>query len=194
MVLTTTWILGTVALLLIPVWLAQNVIHEKSHGLVLDITGRPPYVTRSLPHWWHPEHGFVFFPTPWGGGKDWMFYFASFEVKESLDSLSRTQRMFLWVAPRIANTFFLILAAVFLYTNLFGAEVSTLWTMIAGAQIIDGFVGIVAIFCWWQDRTWTDIWKFYQESGWAKWKVVVGSLVWFLSMLFLFIFPLGRWF
>lgn len=151
----------------IPIFFLQCTIHELSHGI-------------SISFW---KWSFKIYPYPHKLYNT--FYFARCDYIRRSNSLEPSEKgwAFINIAPRVTNTLFMVACYVsyLLLGNYPSAQ--TILLLIGAAQVVDGVVGVIAIFCWWEDRTHTDILKFYKYSGLQKVTVQIISAAWSIGML-----------
>lgn len=183
-------------LFLIPVlWLLQNYIHEWSHVLVIQWYGWDKKIYPFL-HWYELDKGITKygFLKPKEEGR-WKFYFARVDYIHTSESKDLNSEMWSHVdiAPRVANSSFMLLTYI-LYLIWGNAHLQTVLMMFYFFNGVDAVAGWLPIFCWWEDRTLTDIWRFYQNVGWSKLKTCIVAITWVVIALTLFFVPIKTFF
>lgn len=152
------------------VYLLTNTTHELSHGLCV------------LPWKWT----FNLKPYPTKFNESWYFALCLYHRKEDSRDIPDWGWSLNFISPRITNT--LQMVAVLLLSHLLPQNPSAqmVYVMIAAAQLVDGFVGILPAIYNLQGRVRTDCHRFWKHSGWHENTVRTVNIVWFLVMVGLF--------
>jgi len=155
-----------IALLIsIPIlWLLQNVIHELSHGLIMDIG-------------W--DWDFKIWPFP--SKKLGRFTFAHikyFKNKDSRDP-SLSGQALVSVMPKIINLFFILVAGTMLFFGLGNTIYLSILAVFVMCNYIDALVGTQVIFRNSKKDSASDMWKFKRnlDLDLTKMRIVIAIIL-----------------